>query len=258
MSCICVVSPKGGVGKTTLTANLAQTIQQFGLKVSAVDLDSQNALRLHFGLPLSQRGGIASLVAPGADWQSALVETDSGISLLPHGTSTRAERQRFNEAITRSDLLTRNLKAIANEPNAVLLADLPPGDSAALQAIESLSPIYCVVLMPDSASLSVLPELESGEFLPPLAANRHFFILNLMDLRHHLAQDITEYLRQRLGPKLLGTVHRDEALPEALAARQPLRLYSPGSAALVDIEHLAQNLYRWILASQGAESGKPG
>ncbi|MGM0983714.1 MAG: cellulose biosynthesis protein BcsQ [Pseudomonadota bacterium] len=255
MSCICVVSPKGGVGKTTLTANLALAIQQFGLKVSAVDLDAQNALRLHFGLSLSQRGGIASQVAPGADWKSALVETDSGISLLPHGSCTRPERQRFNDAITHTDLLSRNLRAIADEPDAVLLADLPPGDSAALQAIEALTPTYCVVLVPDSASLSVLPDLESSDFLPPAAHNRRFFILNLMDLRHHLAQDITQYLRQRLGPKLLGSVHRDEALPEALAAQQPLRLYSPGSAALNDIEHVAQNLYRWILASQGAESG---
>ncbi|MEQ5801276.1 cellulose biosynthesis protein BcsQ [Halomonas sp. H10-9-1] len=258
MSCICVVSPKGGVGKTTLTANLAMAIQQFGLKVSAVDLDPQNALRLHFGLSLAQRNGIAGLVTPGADWKSALLETDSGIALLPFGTTSRAERQRFNDAILHSDLLSRNLKAIADAPNAVLLADLPPGDSAALQAVKALSPVYCVVLMPDSASLSVLPELESGDFLPPAAESRRFFVLNLMDLRHHLAQDITQYLRQRLGPRLLGTVHRDEALPEALAAQQPLRLYSPGSAALVDFEHLAQNLYRWLLASQGAESGTSG
>lgn len=258
MSCICIVSPKGGVGKTTLAANLALALQQFGLKVSAVDLDSQNALRLQFGIPLSQHGGIVKLASSGADWKSALVEIDNGISLLPFGASTRPERQRFNTEITQTDLLSRNLGAIAGEPGAVLVADLPPGDSAALQALEALSPIYCVVLMPDSASLSVLPELESGDLLPPGAYSHCFYILNQLDLRHHLAQDISQYLRQRLGPKLLGSVHRDQAIPEALAAQQSLRLYSPGSAALVDIEQIAQNLYRWILASQGVASGSPG
>ena len=48
MPLICVCSPKGGVGKTTLAANLAWALARAGSKVLALDFDVQNALRLHF------------------------------------------------------------------------------------------------------------------------------------------------------------------------------------------------------------------
>lgn len=57
MPLICVCSPKGGVGKTTLAANLAYSLARTGSKVLALDFDVQNALRLHFGVPLSDERG---------------------------------------------------------------------------------------------------------------------------------------------------------------------------------------------------------
>ena len=53
MTLICVASPKGGVGKTTLTANLAYTFQRQGFNVTVIDFDSQDALKqlqIHIGM----------------------------------------------------------------------------------------------------------------------------------------------------------------------------------------------------------------
>lgn len=41
MPLICVCSPKGGVGKTTLAANLAYSLARTGSKVLALDLMSR-------------------------------------------------------------------------------------------------------------------------------------------------------------------------------------------------------------------------
>ena len=52
MVVISVVSAKGGVGKTTLSACLAMGLAA-SRDVLAVDLDPQNALKLHLGVHLT-------------------------------------------------------------------------------------------------------------------------------------------------------------------------------------------------------------
>ena len=87
MSLICFASPKGGVGKTTLAANIADGLQRLGHRVLAIDLDAQNALRLHFGVPLSDRVGFMAGLRSGGDWRGQLRQTASGVRLLPHGAT---------------------------------------------------------------------------------------------------------------------------------------------------------------------------
>jgi chromosome partitioning protein len=58
MTVIAVISPKGGVGKTTVAVNLASTLAAGGRAVRLVDLDPQNALRLHLGADPADPGGL--------------------------------------------------------------------------------------------------------------------------------------------------------------------------------------------------------
>jgi CO dehydrogenase nickel-insertion accessory protein CooC1 len=72
MKVITVVSAKGGVGKTTLAANLASVLAARGRRVIALDLDPQNALRLHFGIPLDSIDGLARATLAGDPWQTVM------------------------------------------------------------------------------------------------------------------------------------------------------------------------------------------
>ena len=47
---ISVVSTKGGVGKTTLTANLGGLLAALGLRVLAIDADKQASLSKYYRL----------------------------------------------------------------------------------------------------------------------------------------------------------------------------------------------------------------
>jgi cellulose biosynthesis protein BcsQ len=47
MQVVSVIAAKGGVGKTTVTANLCIALAASGRQVLAIDLDPQNALRFH-------------------------------------------------------------------------------------------------------------------------------------------------------------------------------------------------------------------
>jgi cellulose biosynthesis protein BcsQ len=60
MKIVVIASAKGGVGKTTLAANLAAVLAASRRhRVCVVDLDPQNALKLHFGVPLEMSDGLA-------------------------------------------------------------------------------------------------------------------------------------------------------------------------------------------------------
>ena len=83
MPVISVCSPKGGVGKTTVVANLAYAFSRAGTKVIVVDFDPQNALRLYFGLPLNDDRGYVT--TPHNDWASACINIDKNLYMLPSG-----------------------------------------------------------------------------------------------------------------------------------------------------------------------------
>ena len=73
MSLMCFCSPKGGVGKTSLSANVAGVLARIGLRTLLVDLDVQNSLRLHLGVPLSDDRGLASCLVNGRSIREGVI-----------------------------------------------------------------------------------------------------------------------------------------------------------------------------------------
>src|SRR5690554_1768509 len=87
MRVVSVISTKGGVGKTTTTANLGGLLADAGLRVLLIDLDSQPTLSSYYPLQREAPGGTYELLAL---------------------SETRAERIISNTAIERLDLVTSN------------------------------------------------------------------------------------------------------------------------------------------------------
>lgn len=239
---IAVASPKGGVGKTTCAAHLAHGIAASGYRTVAVDLDPQNSLRLHFGIPLGEARGLASAGLPGGSWMHRVLEGTGGVGVLPYGASDNAQRRSLDRALETPGVLAAGLQGLATHPDTVLVVDLPPGPSAALDAVSELADLRLSVLLADSASVSLLPGLESG-FYPSSVprGSQHRLVLNQVDIRRRLNREITEFLQDQYRDALLATLHRDEAVPEAAARQISVFEHAESSRAARDIRILCRH-----------------
>ena len=63
MQVVSIISTKGGVGKTTVAANLGAFIADAGLRVLLLDLDMQPTLSSYYELKHRAPGGIYELLA---------------------------------------------------------------------------------------------------------------------------------------------------------------------------------------------------
>jgi cellulose synthase operon protein YhjQ len=240
MPILVVASPKGGVGKSTLAANLAVALQRRGRQVTAVDFDSQNALRFLL-LPDGPPGlGIADCVVQGLPWMDAVQTGPTGVRLAPFGLSSNASRQHMKQLLTQ-ERLAEALRGLAASPSDILLVDTAPGGGRFQERLEQVADLELIVLLADAGSMSLVPGFRDGMLLQP-ADNVTYAVLNQVDPRRRLSRDISEFVSQYAGDRFIGAVHYDEALAEAAAHGLPVLQAAPDSLAAKDINDLASRL----------------
>lgn len=241
MPLVCLTSPKGGVGRTTLAATLGVALHRLGRRVVVVDLDRQNALRLNFELP-EELAGIADELGSGRNWHDMAVETPAGISLVPFGAVSAAQAMRMStQAAQNPGWLGRQLRPLLDEDDLVVIADMPAGPSIFNVEIDPLADLHLLVLLADAMSLALLPKLQQGDFvfagddrMPTLG-----YVLNQVDPRRQLCRDVLALSRDVLGEALYGTIHQDEGVAEAAACQLTVLDYAPDSVASQDIVAVA-------------------
>ncbi|MFT4310572.1 MAG: ParA family protein [Candidatus Woesearchaeota archaeon] len=88
---ICIINQKGGVGKTTTTANIAHGLADMGKRVLAIDLDPQGNLSKFFNIT-QERKDIYSILIENADVQECIHEITPQLHFISsRETLTKAE-----------------------------------------------------------------------------------------------------------------------------------------------------------------------
>lgn len=248
MRVVSVIAAKGGVGKTTVTANLCIALAASGHPVLAIDLDPQNALRFHLAddLHAARTDGLVDAERGASSWTQAMQRGHHGVVLLPFGAIDDEAQIDFERRLAaQPHWLADTLAAFRLPAETLVLLDTPPGPSVYLQQALRVSQLNVVTLLPDAGSFATLPIVERmvDKYCNPRADFvASTYVINQADASRRLNRDVLHTLRDELGPRLLGVVQQDQAVSEALASATTVRHYAPHSQAVDDFTHCAARL----------------
>ncbi len=245
---LAIVSYKGGVGKTTVASNLASHLALLGAEVHAIDMDDQNALRLHFGVNPHEMDGIGCHASTN-EWNDVGITDDSGVFVYPHGSMKFPERVSFKQALRDQPTLLKDWLRNSFNEDALVVIDTPPGgDVYSTQAIVAADCLL-VVLNADGASFATIGTMEGliEELNPDLLKNKKvlFLVVNYNEMRE-LDRSVLLVIRDTYGDKVApAVIHYDASVREAFVHQKLLKDYDSDSQAHAEFSELA----RWLVSS---------
>ncbi len=259
MKTVAVVSMKGGVGRTTIAANLGALLAQGRPRPPLLlDFDPRNQLGLHFGISTREAPGIALATLRDSSWARVLHQRLAGVACLPYGEPTDEERGDLEARLAaHPEILRERLADAAFQEHAVALVDCAPGPSVYFQTVLSIADLVIVVALADAASFATLPSLQAQlrRYCRPRAGfGGAHILLNLIDDATTLSRDVRAAFNTEVGLSVLPfVIHRDEAMREALAFQRTVIEQAPSSQATADFRRLAE----WMVAGLETVQEKP-
>jgi len=208
---VAVINQKGGVGKTTTTANLGYMLAKKGYKVTLIDLDPQGSLTISLGVNWQEHLGIEDLLLHEDKLENVIVETRKNLRLIPCGNNLGQAEHIDKDS---SSSIAKKLKTVLNQLNDddFILIDCPPSSGflivCALYAIDE-------VLIPISGDYLTLHGLSHllGTLKGFEKRLKHdikkWFVVTRFHPRRRLAQDVKDKLISCFPDQVLKTSIRE-------------------------------------------------
>jgi ATP-binding protein involved in chromosome partitioning len=246
---IAISSGKGGVGKSTVTVNLAMALAESGYRVGIMDVD-------FYGPDLPRMVGV---------YERPAVHEGRIVPLEAHGVrlmSIGFMIDRDAPTIWRGPIITKILHQFLHDVEwgelDYLLADMPPGTGDAQLSLVQQVHVAGAVIVTTPQEVAVGDALRGAKMfekvnVPVLGVveNMSGFLDPVTGMRHDLfGSGGGERLAEELGVPLLGQVPLQAGLADASDRGEPIVLAAPTSAAAVILREIAERVQQRLATTR--------
>lgn len=241
---VAIVNQKGGVGKTTTTANLCHAIAETGSKVTAIDLDPQGHLTVSFGITEQRISGIDEAMLKEKKIDQQLIPVRENLHLITAGPKLKEIEHLADNKSPRGVLLKNALHESLNDQDFIFI-DCPPSSgllvaNALIAADEILIPMAS-----DFLALQGLSHLMGTIKKFEKALKRKykiFLVMSRYSPNRRISSQVLNVLLTHFPEQILATVIRETALlAECPSFGKTILEYSPKSRSARDFRSLAHD-----------------
>ena len=240
---IAVASGKGGVGKSTVSLNIALALSKAGAKVGLLDADIYGpSIPLMLGMTKTPMQGVDNKLQP---------PESNGIKVVSFGFFAEQEHQ---AAIYRGPVISGIVKQFLIDTNwsdlDYLIVDLPPGTGDIPLTLAQTIPItgILVVTTPQQVASSVAVKA-IGMFdklnVPMLGVveNMSYFECSKCNEKHHIfGKGGAERISEKHNIPFLGAIPLNSGIMEGSDLGKPIMLTQPDSPSAEAFTSTAKNI----------------
>lgn len=242
LTTIALLNRKGGVGKTTTTANLGIGLVRQGKKVLVIDADDQGNLTQMLGwqdtekLPYTLASVMGNIINEEQfDPLEGLLHHAEGVDLLPANAQLAAIETAFSNTIGRERILREYISLVKPTYDYVLIDCKSSLDLKTMNALTAADKIIIPVIP------EFLPAMGLTDLLRTVSQTKKYLnpkldisgiLLSRVDVRTNFTKSISREIRAAYNSRVFNTyIPNSIRVTEASATGQSIFQYAPAGKA---------------------------